>query len=276
MNTLLSKNDLNFLVDTMNKPRKLLFSTNLSSNSPLISGEMSIPEPARVDSQGDMDPDVYKKCSTLMSVCVNMVQKSLTDAANIAGIEPSVALKNIDAWVAAFVDFPLPIFTFSETQTMDYKKDDFALSANPDVVESIVNIKNVANLKEAVVKALRQSGEKGNLASYSNQDKKFTYFGLVSGYKSTAIETRIVSFQMNMKNTEVKSLCGGIQKTHLDSHYDTYMFVADSMMMQKLADKMGDKLVEYFAKQLYTFIEQFYEEQLKNYKSTLVNIFKKK
>jgi hypothetical protein len=62
MSTMLNKDD--FLVDIMSKPRKLFFSTNTSSNSPIISGDMSIPESARVNNQGDMDPDVYKKCST--------------------------------------------------------------------------------------------------------------------------------------------------------------------------------------------------------------------
>lgn len=237
---------------------------------------MSIPEPMRVNSLGDMDMAVYKKCSTIMAVCVNLVQKMLTDAANEAGIKPSDALKNIDAWVASFVDFPLPIFTFSETQTQNYKKDDFALTANPEVVESIVNIRNVAALKDAVIKALKNSGDKGNLASYSQMEKDFTYFGLISGYKHDSIDVRVVSFQMHMKNTEVKSLCGGVQKTHLDTHYDTYMFTADSEMMQKLADKMDDKLIDHFAELLYGFIKEFYDKQLNTYMEKLKNIFGKK
>jgi hypothetical protein len=280
MNGNLSKQDLDFL-DFSRKTReakKAVKPPLLKDEQPKIGGDMSIPEPMQVNSNGDMDIAVYKKCSTIMTVCVNMVQKMLTDAGNEAGVSPAQALKNIDAWVAAFADFPLPVFNFSETQSQAYKKDDFALSVNPEVVESIVNIKNVAALKDAVVKALQDSGSqgKGNLVSYSNQQRDFNYFGIITGYKATSIDVRIVSFQMHMKNTDVKTLCGGVQKTSLDSNYDTYMFSADSEMMQKLSDKMGDKLIDYFADQLYTFIQQFYDDQLKNFKNTLKNIFQKK
>lgn len=125
----LDKKDLDFLVKVMEKRIEPQSETPVNAGG-TIGGEMSIPEPMRVNSLGDMDRAVYKKCSTIMAVCVNMVQKMLTDAANEAGIKPSDALKNIDAWVASFVDFPLPIFTFSETQTQNYKKDD-SLSPPP-------------------------------------------------------------------------------------------------------------------------------------------------
>lgn len=267
-----TKDDLSFLVEAMDA--RSFGKRDGVTGSARVKGEMSIPEPIKVDCRGnDMDPEVYKKCSTIMAVCMNMVQKMLTDAALEKNIPPATALKNLDAWVAAFVDFPLPVFNFTEMQSQTSKQDEFVLSANADVVESIVNIKGVAELKEAVVKALRASGEKGNLVSYSKQDKDFTYFGLITGYKSTSIDVRVVSYRMHMKNTEVKILCGGSSKTTLDSSYDTYVFSSDSAMMVKLAEKMGDKIVEVVAKNLLTFIETFYDDQLRDYKVKLRNIF---
>lgn len=254
------------------KSRRVRYGANEASGQ-TVKGDMSIPEPMKVNVNGDMDQDVFKQCSTTMSVCVNMVQKMLTDAANKAGIKPADALRNIDAWVAAFVDFPLPVFNFTEAQSQVYNNNEFSLSANPGVVESVVNIKNVADLKDAVLKALRDSGPKGNLASYSHTDKYFTYFGIISGYTKASIDIRVVSYQMHMAHTEVKTLCGGTEKTELHSSYDTFVFSGDSNMMQKLAAKMEGQLIDYFAQKLYDFIVQFYADELADYQKTLDNIF---
>ncbi|MEN6411728.1 MAG: hypothetical protein ABFC84_03055 [Veillonellales bacterium] len=261
-----------FLKDAMNS--KIMGKLGAPAANPAaVSGQMNIPNPVVVNANGDMDMDTYKKCSMIMSVCVNMVQKQVTDAAQEAGVAPADALKNIDAWVAGFVDFPLPVFNFKDTQSNVYKKNDFTLNADAAVVENIVNIKNVQGLKDSVISALKKSG--GNLASYSNTDQDFKYFGIITGYASTEISIRAVSFAMHMKETVVKSLCGGAEKTTLNSSYDTYQFVADRDMMVKLSDKMGDKLIDVFADMLYKFIAAFYEDQLKEYKEKLNNIFKR-
>jgi hypothetical protein len=273
----LTKDDLPFLVAAIEKrspaPRRRLLladAPEIGTKDKVPNGPMSVPDPVTVDVKGSMTVDDYKKCSTLMAVCQNMVQKSLTAAAKTANVEPDKALKNMNAWLQAYMDFPFPFFNFKDTQSDAYKKDDFVLDVDPEAVEKIVNIKDVAGLKEAVIGALKKSG--GTLASYSNTERSFNYFGIITGYNATDISVRIIKFAMNMKQTEVKSLCAGSQKTHLDTLYDTYQFVADKALMIKIQEKMGDQLVEYIAAKLMEFVKSFYEKQLATYEQGLVKV----
>jgi hypothetical protein len=179
----------------------------------------------------------------------------------------------MNAWVRGYVDFPFPFFNFKDTQNDTYKKSDFSLTADPDVVENIVNIKNVNGLKDAVVGALKKSG--GNLASYEGTDRKFNYFGVINAYNETEISSRIIKFQMNLKTTKMDSLCVHYSQTNLDTTYDTYQFVADKDLMIKMQAKMGDKMIDYMADKLLEFIKMFYDSQLASYQQTLADTLKK-
>lgn len=276
----LTKQDLPFLVTAMEQRRRpplertMLRAEAGPGTGDKVSGDMSIPKPVEVNTKGTMSVEDYKKCSMIMSVCQNMVQKTLTDAAKSAGVEPAAALKNMNAWVRAYVDFPFPFFNFKDTQSDVYKKNDFSLKADPDVVEKIVNIKGVDGLKDAVVGALKSAG--GNLASYQGTDRAFNYFGVITAFNETEISTRVIKFQMNMKTTKVDSLCVHYTSTALDTNYDTYQFTADKEMMIKMQDKMGDKLADFFAQQLLDFVQQFYTEQFAAYKAMLAELVKPK
>lgn len=279
MNSSFTKEDLSFLVEAMDRKIKADASDNSlaafrnDSATDKVGGDMSIPKPVEVNVNGTMSAEEYKACSMVMAVCQNMVQKSITDAAKVAGIEAADALKNMNAWVQGYVDFPFPFFTFKDTQSDIYKKKDFSLKADPDVVENIVNIKGMGGLKDAVVGALRKSG--GNLVSHEGTDRKFNYFGIVTGYNETEIATRVIKFQMNMKTTNVDSLCVKYTQTNLDTSYDTYQFVADKALMIKMQEKMGDKLVSYMADKLLEFIKTFYDDALMNYQQNLSDLLKK-
>ncbi|MDR2534549.1 MAG: hypothetical protein LBD29_00775 [Treponema sp.] len=238
-----------------------------------IGGDMSIPEPVKVNCNGDMDPNVFRDCSTIMSVCTNMVQKMITDAAKAAGVNAKDALKNIDAWVTSFVDFPLPLFNFTEAQSQDYKNSEFSLSVNTDAVESVVNIKNVPDLKNAVIGALKKSG--GEIARYKSEKRDFTYFAVITAYTSKSIDVRVVTYQMHLQETDVQTLCGGVHKTKLDSHYDTYVFSADANFMQKLSQKIEGRTIDYFGEKLYGFITDFYDAELEKAQGNLKSIFQK-
>ncbi len=274
-----TKEDLPFLVEAMEKMSGIHDPMTLAAGESAggkgkVSGDMSIPKPLEVDVNGTMSAEDYKACAMVMAVCQNMVQKSITDAAKAAGIEAADALKNMQAWVQGYVDFPFPFFNFKDTQSSDYKKDDFSLTADPDVVAEIVNIKDVDGLKDAVVGALKKSG--GNLASYEGTDRKFNYFGVITAYKETEIATRVIKFQMNLKTTKVDSLCVHYTQTNLDTTYDTYQFVADKDLMIKMQAKMGDQLVEYMADKLLEFVKAFYDKQLAKYQENLADLLKKK
>lgn len=267
-----TKKDLSFLVEAIESKGFSQTGRSKDFNADQVGGAMSIPEPVTVNVNGTMTVEDYKACSMVMAVCQNMVQKTLTDAAREAGVPAANALKDMNAWVQAYVDFPFPFFTFKDTQNKTYQKNDFSLNADPDVVENIVNIKNVDGLKDAVVGALRKSG--GNLGSYEGKDTKFNYFGVITAYNETEISTRVIKFQMNLKTTVVKTLCGGVATTNLDTSYDTYQFVADKELMIKMQAKMGNQLVDYFAAKLLTFIQNFYDEQLGKYKQNLTELVK--
>lgn len=283
MDSSFTKEDLPFLVAAMDKKEKthkprLLRSANLSaveeqSSKDKVSGDMSIPKPVEVNVNGTMSVEDYKACAMIMSVCQNMVQKSITDAAKVAGIAAGDALKNMDAWVQGYVDFPFPFFNFKDTQRDVYVKKDFSLTADPDVVEEVLNIKGLDGLKDAVVGALKKSG--GNLASYEGTDRKFNYFGVITGYNETEIATRVIKFQMNLKTTKVDSLCVHYTQTNLDTAYDTYQFVADKELMIKMQAKMGDQLIDYMADKLLEFVKAFYDKQLASYQQSLTDLLKK-
>ncbi len=273
-----TKEELPFLVEAMDRRfgqrvRVALAAAPVGAGDK-VGGDMSIPQPVSVDVNGTMSTEDYKACSMVMAVCQNMVQKSLTDAAKIAGISAADALKDMNAWVQAYVDFPFPFFNFKDTQSDIYKKNDFSVTADPDVVEKIVNIKNMDGLKDAVVGALKKSG--GNLASYAGTDRVFNYFGVITGYNQTEIALRVIKFQMHLKTTDVKSLCVSYTQTNLDTAYDTYQFVADKELMIKMQSKMGDKMIEYMAEKLLDFIKDFYDKQLVKYQEALTDILKKR
>ena len=232
-----------------------------------VGGDMSIPQPVTVDVNNKMSEADFKACSMVTAVVLNMVQKSLTDAAAAAGVPATDALKNMNAWIKAFVNYPFPFFTFKDTQNNTYSKSNFSLTTDPEVVEQIVNIKGVDGLKDAVIGALKKCG--GNLASYEGTDRKFNYFGVITSYGEAEIATRVVKFQMNMKTTKVDSLCVHYTSTNLDTSYDTYQFVADKSLMIKMQEKMGDKLVQWMADQLFGFIVAFYKQELDDYQKQL-------
>ena len=276
-----TKEDLPFLVQAMNRKadsKKAMLRAAITGAPQIgvadkVGGDMSVPKPITVDVNGTMSADDYKACSMIMAVCQNMVQKSITDAAKTAGVEAADALKNMNAWVQAYVDFPFPFFNFKDTQSDVYKKSDFSLTADPDVVAKIVNIKGLDGLKDAVVGALQKAG--GNLASYAGTDRKFCYFGVITGYNETEIATRVIKFQMNLKTTDVKSLCVSYTKTNLDTSYDTYQFVADKELMIKMQEKMEGQLIDYMAEKLLAFVKAFYDQQLADYQQNLAAVLKK-
>lgn len=238
-----------------------------------VSGNMDCSDIALVDLNAGMSAADYKACSMVMSVCQNMIQKTISDAASEAHIEAAVALKNMNAWVQAYVDFPLPFFNFVDTQSDDYKKTDFKLSADPDIVDKVLNIKNVPDLKDAVSATLHKTG--GDIVSYQGTTRHFNYFGIIKAYFDTRIEFRAVKYSLNLKETNVKVLCSSTDVTKLDSTYDTYLFEADKYFMVKMQEKMGDQMADYFAEMLFTFIKAFYQTQMDGFKEKLVNIFQK-
>lgn len=280
MSNAFTKEDLPFLVQAMDRKVESEKAMLRAAGAPAIGaedkvgGDMSIPKPVAVDVNGTMSVEDYKACSMVMSVCQNMVQKSITDAAKTAGVEATEALKNMNAWVQGYVDFPFPFFNFKDTQNQVYQKKDFSLKTDPDVVAKVLNIKGLDGLKDAVIGAMQKAG--GNLASYQGTDRKFNYFGVITGYNETEIATRVIKFQMNLKTTKVDSLCVHYSQTNLDTAYDTYQFVADKELMIKMQAKMGDKLIDYMADKLLEFIKAFYDKQLAEYKQNLADMLKKK
>lgn len=235
-----------------------------------VTGEMSVPEPVSVDLKGDMSVEDYEKCSMIMAVCQNMVQQTISNAAIDAGIPLTEALKNMDAWVTGFTTFPFPFFTFSSQQDDVYNKTDFSLKADPDVVEKIVNIKNVAGLKDAVIGALKNSG--GEIAKYSNEERDFNYFGVITAYNQTNISTRVIKYALHMKNTDATALCVTYKSTNLSSTYNTYEFVGDKYMMIKMQEAVKDKMIDKIAEKLLIFIDEFYTQQLEDFHAKVKNI----
>lgn len=268
----LRKEDVPFLVEAMEKKHGLMagdkkIASAAAGENDKVTGDMSIPDPVSVNVQGTMSKEDYEKCSMIMAVCQNMVQQTISNAALDAGIQVSDAIRNMDAWVTGFVTFPFPFFNFLDSQGDNYDKEDFSLKADPDVVEQIVNIKDVAGLKDAVIGALRAN--EGVLVDYSNQKRDFNYFGVITGYNETNISTRVIKFAMHMEKTNAKALCITFDKTSLNSTYDTYQFVGDKYMMIKMQEAIQEKLIEKIAERLLEFIDEFYEQQLSDYRSKI-------
>ena len=242
-------------------------------NPERVSGKMNIKEALQIDVNSDMSEKDYKACSRVMSICKNMVQKTLVEAAAAEGVKTADALVNMDAWVDGYVNFPFPFFNFRERQSDKYEKSEFSLKVNTDVVEAIVNVKNVPNLKDAVFKALKANS--GELGKYSKQKRDFKYFGNLNAYKKDAIETRVIKFSMHMEKTDVSILCGSTSKTNLNTSYDTFLFDTDKELMIKMQEKMQDKLDDYFADKLLQFMKDFYDRELIKFKDRMREIVKK-
>jgi len=266
----LTKEDIPFFADAMDT----MHCGKNKSKSPLLKSsfeagpeekDMSIPEPVQVNANGDMSNEDYEKCSFIMAVCTNMVQQTITNAALDAGVNIQDALKNMSAWIQGFTAFPFPFFTFKDSQTDSYENKEFSLKADPEIVDKVLNIKNVAGLKDAVVGALKKTD--GEIGKYSKQARTFNYFGVITGYNKTDISTRVIRFSMNMANTEAKALCITYASTELNSNYETYQFVGDKYMMIKMQEALQDNLIEKMAERLLEFIDDFYKQQLDDYQS---------
>lgn len=248
------KLDLSFLEKPFNdhianlaKPR-MLKSAGLDN----MQGEMSIPEPMMVSANNGMTGDDYNACSSIVSACRNMIQQVIVEA-NPGNEEK--AILNMGAWVRGFLKFPFPIFNFSDYQSDHYKEDNFSFSADADVVEKILTVKGVPDLKDAVFAALHSAGEDGKLLAYSQKERDFEYFGIINAYTQTDVFIRVIRFTMHMKNTEVQALCSKTQKTALDSEYVTYRFSADKGLMIALQKAMNEGMVEDIAAELLKFIK---------------------
>lgn len=242
-------------------------------NGDKVSGDMDCSDIATVDVNAGMSKSDYQACSLVMTVCQNMIQKMISDAASKSGTDLSKALKNMDAWVQAFVDFPFPFFNFVDTQSDTYKKSAFKFSADPDIVDKIINIKGVDDLKDAVSAALHKTS--GDIISYQGTERHFHYFGVIKAYFDTGIEFRVIKYEMNLKETDVKVLCTDTDVTKLDSVYDTYCFQADKDFMIKMQSKMSEQLMDYFAEQLLVFVKTFYDEQLGKVEERLAQLLRK-
>lgn len=264
--------DLDFLVKPteekiaeLSKQRGRLRAVGLDN----MQGEMSIPQPLTVDVNNGMTEEDYNSCAFIVSVCQNLIQQVIVDNAEKQQKEPSAAIRSVEAWVDGFLKFPFPFFNFLDFQEDRYKEDNFSLNANADVVENIVNIKGCDDLKVAVVSALRGGGNDGKLVAYSNKDRDFTYFGVVTAYTQTEVQIRVICFTMHMQNTEVKVLCGGSQKTALDSHYVTYRFAANKALMIAMQQAIKDPYVENVAKLLMDFLIKTNASALKKFQSEI-------
>ncbi len=272
----LTKEHVPFFAEAMDRKHGIVTTTSPKPTSVReaaadeIKGPMSIPEPVSVDVQGDMSVQDYEKCSLIMAVCTNMVQQTISNAAISAGIPISDALKNMDAWVTGFTTFPFPFFTFTSQQDDVYKKADFSLKADPEVVEKILNIKNVAGLKDAVLGALKSTG--GEIARYSKEERDFNYFGVITAYNQTNISTRVIKYALHMKNTDAKALCVTYASTEIDSSYNTYEFIGDKYMMIKMQEAIQERLIDKIAEKLLIFIDDFYQKQLDDYNEKVKNI----
>jgi len=274
----LKKEDVPFLVEAMNRKHGLAGHTMTAAAEPLgedkVTGDMNIPNPVEVNVQGNMSIEDYQKCSMIMAVCTNMVQQTIANAAIDAGIQISDAIRNMDAWVTGFTTFPFPFFNFKDQQDDTYVKQDFSLKADPEVVEKIVNIKNLSGLKDSVLGALKASG--GELGKFSKEERTFNYFGVITGYNETDISIRVIKYGMHMKNTDAKALCVTYAQTELNSSYDTYQFIGDKYMMIKMQEAIQEKLIEKIAAKLLEFIDEFYEQQLMSFRGRIKDIILKR
>lgn len=271
----ITKEDVPFLVEAIESRHKM--KSNFASESKSVrlmddnvQGDMSIPNPVEVNVQGTMSKEDYEKCSFIMAVCTNMVQQTITNTALDAGINIQDALKNMNAWIQGFTSFPFPFFTFKDSQNDKFDKSDFSLKADPEIVDQVLNIKNVVGLKDAVVGALKKTD--GEIASYSKQNRDFNYFGVITGYNETEISTRVIKFSMQMSKTDATALCVTYKNTELHSKYDTYQFVGDKYMMIKMQEAIQERLIEKMAERLLEFIDDFYRQQLDDYRSKIKDI----
>nr|YP_009472409.1 hypothetical protein [Bryopsis sp. HV04063]ARO74117.1 hypothetical protein [Bryopsis sp. HV04063] len=137
-----------------------------------------------------MSVEDYKTCSLVMSICQNMVQQQIITSAQEIGIKSSKTLQNMDAWVEAYIAFPFPFFNFKDMQSNEYKNENFSITTDPDVVDSIINIKDVPDLKKAVIGALHKSG--GDVFGKNQQSQYFKYFGIITVYDENTISIRLV------------------------------------------------------------------------------------
>ncbi len=268
MSKSLTREQVPFLIEAMDKKHgltdHLAEAAGSVSNEDGVKGEMSIPQPVEVNVQGTMTEEDYEKCSMIMAVCTNMVQQTITNAAIDAGVPINDALRSMDTWIIGFTAFPFPFFTFKDSQNDTYSKKEFNLNADPEVVDQILNIKNVAGLKDAVTGALKASG--GDIAGYSDQERDFNYFGVITAYNETDISTRVIKFALHMKDTNAKALCITYSNTSLNTTYDTYQFVGDKYMMIKMQEAINEKLIEKMAERLLEFIDDFYQQQLDGFR----------
>lgn len=252
-------------IKELDKNRGILQAVGLDD----MQGTMSIPEPLAVNCNNGMTEEDYNSCAFVNSVCRNVIQQVIVENAEKEGRNPNEAIRDINAWVDGFLKFPFPFFNFVDYQADHYKEDNFSFNADEKVIESIVNIKGVPDLKNAVFTALHSAGEDGKLLAYSNRDRDFTYFGVITAYTQTEIFMRVICYTMHMQSTDVKALCSKTQKTSLDSSYVTYRFSADKSLMIAMQKSIQSEYVESVAEQLLEFLKKMNKRALDNFRNTI-------
>lgn len=168
------------------------------------------------------------------------------------------------------MNFPFPFFNFVDYQSDTYKEDNFSFEADEQVVDKVLAVKGVPDLKDALFAALHSSGSEGKLLAYSNKERDFEYFGIINAYTETDVFIRIIRFTMHMKNTQVQALCSRTQKTALDSSYVTYRFGANKALMIGVQKAMNEGMVGDIAETLLNFVKMRNSQAMDNF-SRIVN-----
>ena len=175
-----------------------------------------------------------------------------------------------EAWIEFFARYPL-LFNFRSRRSKKFEEKEFSLTVNTKMMDTFIDAKAPADIKEAFKQALQDSG--GEVLSTTKKNNDLQYLALIRSYDKAATLT-IYRAMLKMEVSTVKTLCGGTQKAELKMEYDEIVFEINNMLALAIYPDLSKQATEVAIKFMKDFFLKFAEDEFKKFYEWLKNLGK--
>jgi len=169
--------------------------------------------------------------------------------------------RDTEVWIQFFAKYPL-LFNFRSRQSKTFSESDFSLTANTDLVKSLVDDSAPDAVKKSLLAALQSNG--GDVIKTTKKEANVQFLCLIRRYSKASTLT-IYKAELHNKVVDIKTMCGSAEKVDLDIAYDEIVFELNNAlaiamyepMMKVAKDKMVDFVSEFFQKMAAGAIDDF-------------------
>jgi hypothetical protein len=173
--------------------------------------------------------------------------------------------KDSDVWIEFFAKYPL-LFNFQSRKSKILDSNDFTLSVNSDLVTTCIDVNAPADIKSAFIQALQSSS--GEVLSTTQKKEKLEYLALIRSYDKASTLT-IYKAELRMEVTQVKTLCGGVEKVNLHIAYDEVVFEINNQLALAIYPELSKEAADIAVQYLSEFFKKFAEQEFRDFETWL-------